>query len=58
MAKLTGNIEHFIFSMPGVSQELKVVGFTGSEKISAPFRYSIELACEGAGAIDVVGVAS
>ena len=48
MAKLTGNIEHFTFSMPSVSQELKVVGFTGSEKISAPFRYSIELACEDA----------
>ena len=48
MAKLTGNLEHFTFNIPGVSQELKVVGFTGSEKISAPFRYSIELACEEA----------
>ncbi len=48
MAKLTGNIEHFTFRIPDVSQELKVVGFSGSEKISAPFRYSIELACEDA----------
>ena len=48
MAKLTGNIEHFIFSIPGVSQELKVVGFSGSEEISTPFQYSIELACEDA----------
>ncbi|MBI3777291.1 MAG: type VI secretion system tip protein VgrG, partial [Gammaproteobacteria bacterium] len=48
MALLTGNIEHFTFSIPGVGQELKVVGFTGNEKISAPFRYFIELACKDA----------
>ena len=48
MAKLTGNIEHFIFSIPGVDRELKVVSFTGDERISAPFEYSIELACEDA----------
>ncbi len=48
MAKLTGNIEHFTFSILGVGQKLKVVGFSGSEKISAPFRYVIELACDDA----------
>ncbi len=48
MAKLTGNIEHFTFSIPGVEQKLKVASFTGNEYISMPFRYAIELACEDA----------
>ena len=48
MAKLTGNIEHFTFSIPEISQELKVVSFAGKEDISALFSYALELACEDA----------
>ena len=44
MAILLGNIEHFTFEASGLSEELKVVGFSGSEQVSST--YSLELACE------------
>jgi len=46
VAKLLGNIEHFTFEVSGLSEELKVVGFSGSEQVSSPYSYSLELACE------------
>ncbi|MBI3776136.1 MAG: type VI secretion system tip protein VgrG [Gammaproteobacteria bacterium] len=46
MAKLLGDIEHFIFEVSGLSEELKVVGFRGSEDVSKPYSYTLELACE------------
>ena len=48
MAILLGNIEHFTFEISGLSEELKVVGFTGGEEVSRLYSYSLELACEDA----------
>ena len=48
MAKLLGNIEHFTFEVSGLSEELKVAGFTGGEQISEPYCYTLKLACEDA----------
>ena len=46
MAKLSGNIEHFTFTINGVDQPLKVVRFQGAEGLSKLFRYQLELAFE------------
>ena len=46
MAQLTGNIEHFLFKLSGVDDELKVVRFNGTEALCQLFEVELELACE------------
>ena len=46
MAQLTGNIEHFLFKVAGLDQELKVVRFRGTETLCRMYQYDLELACE------------
>lgn len=46
MVSIPSNVAQFTFQVAGLDQELRVVGFTGTEALSQVFRFALELATE------------
>ena len=45
---IAANVEHFLFSIEGVDERLRVLRFNGSEGINQLYNYRIEVTCDSA----------